>query len=127
MSIKDSFDAKAELLTALESNLILLQEVIGGFHNLVASDVIPFPRVVYQEINNGDVDYRDNKASSAAVAFQISIFCDEQTVSRQTRIAKEVDKVLKAIGYSRYDSIDLYEEDTKRHHKAMRYRKNVFF
>ncbi len=126
MSITDSFDAKAELLNALESSPLLLQEVTGGFHNKVAPKVEPFPRVVYQEIRNGDEDYADNESTSAVVAFQISIFCNQETVSKETKIAKEVDKVLKSIGYKRYDSIDLFEEDTKRHHKAMRYRKKVF-
>lgn len=127
MSITNSFDAKAELLNALESNDLLTQEVIGGIHNKVAPEVDPFPRVVYQEIRNSDDDYADNESTSAVVAFQISIFCDEETVSKETKIAKEVDKELKSIGYKRYDSIDLFEDDTKRHHKAMRYRKKVFF
>lgn len=127
MSITDSFDAKAELLNALESNSLLIREVIGGFHNKVAPEVDPFPRIVYQEIRNSDEDYSDNESTSAVVAFQISVFSDEETVSKETRIAKEIDKVLKSIGYKRYDSVDLFEEDTRRHHKAMRYRKKVFF
>ncbi|MBS4198616.1 DUF3168 domain-containing protein [Bacillus sp. FJAT-49732] len=126
MSITDSFDAKAELLRTLESNAFLSKEVTGDFHNKVASEVDPFPRIVYQEISNSDSDFADNQAASSVVAFQISIYCDEETISKETKIAKEVDKVLKSIGYKRYDSIDLFEEDTRRHHKAMRYRKKVF-
>ncbi|WP_339161811.1 hypothetical protein [Siminovitchia sp. FSL W7-1587] len=125
--ITDSFDAKAELLRAFESSDLLSREVAGGFHNKVAPEVEPFPRIVYQEIRNSDEDYADNESTSAIVAFQISIFSDEETVSKETKIAKEVDEVLKIIGYKRYDSIDLYEDDTKRHHKAMRYRKKYFF
>lgn len=127
MSITDSFDAKAELLRELGSSSLLLQEVVGGFHNKIAPEVDPFPRIVYQEIRNSDEDFADNESTSAVVAFQVSIFCDEETVSKETKIAKEVDKVLRSIGYKRYDSIDLFEDDTKRHHKAMRYRKKVFF
>lgn len=126
MSITNSFDAKAEITSALESSSLLVKEVIGGIHNLLAPDTRPFPRIVYQEINNSDSDYADNEATSAVVAFQISVFCDEQTISKMTKVAKEVDKTLKSIGYKRYDSVDLYEKDSGRSQKAMRYRKTVF-
>ncbi|GAA0434412.1 hypothetical protein GCM10008934_24820 [Virgibacillus salarius] len=126
----EAFDSKKELLTALKSSQLLIDEVVGGFHNLIAkhpnNESIPFPRIVYQEIRNDDDDFADNIPHSANVGFQVSVYCDALTVSKQTPIAKEVDKVMKSIGYSRYDSQDLYEEDTDIHHKPMRYSKKVF-
>lgn len=126
----DNFDAKSVLFKALQSDEYLATEVIGGFHNRVVNDSddepIPFPRVVYQEIRNDDTDYRDNEPTSAIVGFQISIFTDSETVSKETPIAKAVDKLIKSIGYKRYDLQDLYETDTKRYHKAMRYHKKLF-
>ena len=126
MTVTENFDAKAELLSTLRSSKVLEDEVVGGFHNLIADDVVPFPRVVYQELTNNDGDYADNKATSALVGFQVSIYCDSATISKQTLIAKEVDKVMKSIDYARYDSIDLYETETKLFHKPMRYRKKIF-
>ncbi|MBY6269320.1 tail completion protein gp17 [Parageobacillus thermoglucosidasius] len=118
-----SFDAKSELLKALKGNANLVSLCVGGFHNLKANDVTKFPRIVYAEIRNADEDFADNEAISAEVRFQISIFNTEENISSQTAIAKEVDKTMKSIGYTRYDSVDLYEEDTKVFHKAMRYQK----
>jgi Protein of unknown function (DUF3168) len=119
----DAFDAKKELLQALESNETLVSLVPGGFHNLRASDSAIFPRVIYTEIHNADDSFADNEAISADVRFQISIFNQEENISGQTLIAKEIDKTMKSLGYVRYDSIDMYEEDERIYHKAMRYQK----
>ncbi|MDQ0268875.1 hypothetical protein [Cytobacillus purgationiresistens] len=118
-----NFDAKKELLSTLEGNPLLSEWVKGGFHNLFAPDSIIYPRVIYQEIRNSDSDYADNEPQSAIVGYQISIYCDQQTISSQTKIAKEIDKTLKSIGYYRYDSQDLYEKEDNISHKVMRYEK----
>ncbi|MFC0188234.1 DUF3168 domain-containing protein [Fictibacillus aquaticus] len=121
-----SFDAKAELLQALESNEPLVELVTGGFHNIIAPSAVAFPRVVYTEIQNADDEYSDNNTISAEVAFQLSIYTKIDTQSKQTPIAKALDQVMKEAGYTRYDSTDLYEKDTQVFHKPMRYRKNTF-
>jgi hypothetical protein len=121
-----SFDAKTELSATLVNDLSLKELVTGGFHNRVASDVNAFPRVIYTELKNADDSYADNQARSSEVRFQISIFTNSNTVSKETKIAKEIDQLIKSIGYGRYDSQDLYEEADKVFHKAMRYKKNVF-
>jgi Protein of unknown function (DUF3168) len=118
-----SFDAKSELLAGLKANQALVSLCTGGFHNRKAKDVNAFPRIVYYEINNADDSFADNQAITSEVRFQISIFTNESTVSKETPIAKEVDKVMKSLGYSRYSSVDLYEEDVSVYHKAMRYQK----
>ena len=125
MSI-NNFEAKKDLLNSLEGHQPLSTLVKGGFHNLHASDSIVYPRVIYQELRNDDDDYADNHPTSAIVGFQISIFCDEQTISTQTNIAKEIDRIMKSIDYNRYDSQDLYEKENKIYHKAMRYEKKFF-
>lgn len=121
-----SFDAKTELLAGLKANSTLVSLCTGGFHNRKAPDVNAFPRIVYTEINNADDSFADNQVITSEVRFQISIFTNESTVSKETPIAKEVDKVMKSLGYSRYSSVDLYEEDVSVYHKAMRYQK-IFF
>ncbi|MED0649756.1 DUF3168 domain-containing protein [Aeribacillus pallidus] len=121
-----SFDATAELLAGLKANQTLVSLCTGGFHNRKAKDVNAFPRIVFTEINNADDSFADNKAITSEARFQISIFTNESTVSKETPIAKEVDKAMKSLGYSRYSSVSLYEEDEKVFHKAMRYQK-IFF
>ncbi|AVI46771.1 MULTISPECIES: DUF3168 domain-containing protein [Bacillus] len=118
-----SFDAKAELSAALVNDFSLKELVTGGFHNRVASDVNVYPRVIYTELKNADNSYADNQSQSSEVRFQISIFTNSNTVSQETKIAKEIDRLMKSIGYGRYDSQDLYEEADKVFHKAMRYKK----
>lgn len=124
------YDAKSELLQALESNSILVSLCLGGIHNIVA--VIPegqpeFPRIVYQELKNSDDDYADNQATSSDVRFQLSIFNTQENISKQTSIAKEIDKTMKSIGYAKYDSIDLYDTDEKVFSKPMRYQKSLYY
>lgn len=121
--IEANFDAKKELLSAFDDNQLLSIWVKGGFHNRLAPDSTAYPRVIYQEIRNSDGDFADNKPQSAIVGYQISIYCDDLTVSYETRIAKEIDKTMKSIGYWRYDSQDLFEKEDKISHKAMRYEK----
>ena len=122
----ENFDLKAELLSTLKSSEILKKQVDGGFHNLVADDVVPLPRIIYQELDNNDSDFLDNKPTGSFVRFQVSIYCNHENIGRQTTIAKEVDRLMKSIGYVRYDSIDLYEEDTGLFHKPMRYSKKLY-
>lgn len=121
-----SFDAKAELSAALINDFSLKELVAGGFHNRVASDVNAYPRIIYTELKNADDSYSDNQVQSTEVRFQISVFTNSNTVSQETKIAKEVDRLMKSIGYGRYDSQDLYEEADKVFHKAMRYKKTFF-
>ncbi|MED1742204.1 hypothetical protein P4U97_22370 [Bacillus swezeyi] len=121
-----SFDATAELSAALVNDLSLKELVTGGFHNRLASDVNAFPRVVFTELKNADDSYADNQPGSSEVRFQISIFTDSNAVSKETKVAKEIDRLMKSIGYGRYDSQDLYEEADKIFHKAMRYKKSFF-
>ncbi|MER3121676.1 DUF3168 domain-containing protein [Bacillus altitudinis] len=121
-----SFNAKKELSAALIKNDELKQLVTGGFHNLVADDVAAFPRVVFSEISDRDQEYRDNQAAASEVRFQLSIFSKADTRTHETEIAKLIDKLMKDLGYGRYDSVDLYETDTKIFHKGMRYVKTFF-
>ncbi|MGG3800461.1 tail completion protein gp17 [Metabacillus fastidiosus] len=117
-----SFDAKSELLAGLRADASLVTLCTGGFHNRKAKDVNAYPRIVYTELNNADDSFVDNQAISSEVRFQISIFTNDATVSKETPIAKEVDKTMKTLGYSRYSSVDLLE-DSQVFHKAMRYQK----
>lgn len=121
-----SFDAKKELSAALIKNDELKQLVTGGFHNLVADDVATFPRVVFSEITNKDQEYRDNQAAASEVRFQLSIFSKSDTRTHETEIAKQLDRLMKDLGYGRYHSVDLYETDTKIFHRGMRYVKTFF-
>ncbi|MCY9204358.1 tail completion protein gp17 [Bacillus atrophaeus] len=121
-----TYSPKIELTKTLTSSALLKELAPGGIHNLVANDVSAFPRVVFSEIQDADADFADNKVYSFEVRYQISIFTQASTRGNETTIAAEIDRLMREIGYSRYDSQDLYETDTKVFHKARRYRKTYF-
>ncbi|MCX2823342.1 hypothetical protein [Bacillus sp. H1F1] len=118
-----NFEAKTDLTKALTSDEKLKSLVIGGFHNRYANDVTKYPRVIITEIQNKDDGFFDNKANGSILRFQISIFCNSQTVQNETKIAKQVDNVMKNLNYTCYDSQDLFEEENEIYHKALRYSK----
>ncbi|MCY7829363.1 hypothetical protein P8879_14305 [Bacillus spizizenii] len=115
-----------ELVKTLTSSSKLNELVTGGIHNLTANDVNAFPRVVFYELKDADAGYADNEAYCFEVRFQMSIFTQASTRRFEKLIAYEIDKLMRSIGYGRYDSQALYEEDTKVYHKAMRYMKGYF-
>ncbi|MCC2526759.1 hypothetical protein LKL24_04870 [Bacillus halotolerans] len=121
-----NFEAKTELTRALISDELLKSLVTGGFHNRYSNDVTKYPRVIITEIQNKDEGFYDNKAQGSALRFQLSIFCNTQTVSNETKIAKQIDNVMKNLEYTCYDSQDLFEEENEIYHKAVRYRKSIF-
>ncbi|MGS2797942.1 tail completion protein gp17 [Bacillus velezensis] len=113
-------------MSTLNSSALLKGLASGGIHNLGANDVSAFPRVVFSEIQDADEDFADNKAYSFEVRYQISIFTQASTRGKETTIAAEIDRLMRGIGFSRYDSQDLYETDTKVFHKARRYKKTYY-
>ena len=121
-----NYDAGSELFKALRTDAELLSLAAGGFHNLVADKDAPFPRVVYSELNNRPTGHSDNNETKATVNFQVSIFTDSQTVMHEKTMTKAIDRIMKALEYSKYDSQPLYETDTKLYHKALRYEKNFY-
>lgn len=121
-----NYDAQSDLLLELENDKELVSLAAGGFHNLVAESDAEFPRVVYSELNNTPSAHADNKETKATVNFQISIFTDSQTVMHETLMTKLIDRIMKSLEYSKYDSQPLYETDTKLYHKALRYKKNFY-
>lgn len=121
-----NYEAQKELLQALQSNNDLVELVKDGFHNLVADSDADFPRVVYSELQNRYTGYADNDEIKAEVHFQISIFTNSDTIRYQNDILKLIDSTMKQLNYKKYDSIDLYEDDTKLYHKGLRYEKNFY-
>ncbi len=119
-----NYDAESELFNALRSDGKLSSLAEGGFHNLVADKDAPFPRVVYSELNNRPTKHADDQTVRATVNFQVSIFTDSETVMHQKAMTKAIDEIMESLDYGKYDSVPLYESDTKLYHKALRYEKN---
>lgn len=112
-------DIKSEVRTALLSNAALIL-LLGGerIYQLAAPRAEEFPRITFFEIDNSDSEFADDEAYAADVSLQIDVWHKEST----SAIAGEVDKTMKELGWSRTSAPDLYEQDIKVFHKAMRYR-----
>jgi hypothetical protein len=115
-------DVKTDLRTALLANAALVS-LLGGdrVYQLVAPNATEFPRITFFELNNSDSAYADNTAYMADISVQIDVWSKGST----SAIAGEVDKTMKANGWTRTSAGDFYEEDTKVFHKALRYRTQI--
>lgn len=121
-----NYDAQAELLDALKNDTEITDIAVGGFHNRVAKQDAEFPRVVYTRLNNTPTKYADGEEVKATVNFQVSVFTDAETVSKETQMVKAIDRIMKGLEYGKYDEQPLYETDTKLYHVALRYEKNYY-
>jgi hypothetical protein len=112
---------KPEVLQALESNQALVS-LLGGprIYQQVAPNPDEFPRITFFEMANFDTTFADDQAIESEIHIQIDIWSKDST----SAIAQEVDRTMKSIGFKREASADLYEDDTKIFHKAMRYSTN---
>ncbi|MFA1819005.1 hypothetical protein ACDX78_02175 [Virgibacillus oceani] len=121
-----NYEAQSELFQALTEDDELATLSKGGFHNLVAKQDSPFPRVVYSELNNVPSGHADNDETQATVNFQVSIFNNSQTIIHEKAMIKAVDRIMKSLEYGKYDQQGLYETDTELYHVALRYEKNFY-
>lgn len=117
-------DVKAQVRSALLANSDLLallgKDRFGNdpIYQLRAADPEKFPRITFFEVDNRDRDFADDRSIASLVVVQIDVWSKGST----SVIAGEVDKTMKALGFTRSSSPDFYEEETKIFHKAMRFR-----
>ncbi|ELK43995.1 phage protein [Brevibacillus agri BAB-2500] len=113
-------DIKTEVRTALLNNASLVS-LLGGqrIYQLAAPNATEYPRITFFEVTNYVAAFADDVPIMADVIVQVNIWSKDST----SAIAGEVDETMKAQGWSRTSAADLYEEDTKVYHKAVRYRR----
>lgn len=111
-------NVKPEVLTALEGNTSLVA-LLGGpyIYQLKAPEGLD-KYITLFELTNFDSAWADDTALLAEVHLQVDVWVKEASTSA---IAAEVDKTMKVLGFKRTGSADLYEDDTKIFHKALRY------
>jgi hypothetical protein len=118
---------KADVLAALKASAALLLLVATdtygnkAIYGQVALDVAAYPRVTFFELDNADSEYADDTEIASEITVQVDVWSKGST----TALAAAVDTVMKAEGFTRYYTTDLYEEDTKIYHKPLRYRKEI--
>jgi hypothetical protein len=111
-----------EVAAALRGSAELIS-LLGGEH--IYRHWVPkdkenvFPRVTFFELSNFDNHYAEDAADSSEVHYQVDIWSMDPSTAE---VGTEVDAAMKGAGFARYSGADLYEDDTKIYHKALRYR-----
>ncbi len=109
---------KPQIKNALESNDLLITLLSGPrIYQLKAPDADEFPRITFFEFDNFGSLFADDAEASSEIHIQIDIWSKEST----SAISDEIDNTMKKLDFARTSAVDLYEEDTKVFHKAMRY------
>lgn len=122
-----SLDAKKELSALLIKNNELKQTLSQVVFIILWPMMWPHsPGLYFQRLQIGIRSTETTIRQRSEVRFQLSIFSKADTRKDETEIAKEIDRLMKDLGYGRYDSVDLYETDTKIFHRGMRYVKTFF-
>ncbi|MNB67229.1 hypothetical protein D3C81_309340 [compost metagenome] len=111
-----------EVAAALRGSTNLLT-LLGGdriYRHIVPADKQDvFPRVTFFELSNFDSRYAEDQADASEIHFQVDVWSKAASTAE---LGSAVDEAMKGAGFGRYSGADLYEEDTKIYHKALRYR-----
>ena len=112
---------KESVVSALKTYTALTTLVSDRIYFHYPNDFTTLPAISYFEMSNvGDL-YADDVEIGSEIVFQIDIWSTTST----SAIALLVDIVMVAEGFTRSASIDLFEKDTKIHHKSMKYRTDI--
>lgn len=107
---------KDDVYSALTNNQALFNLVDGRIYPQTGTGV--YPCITFFEMDNFDNRYADDDPYASRILFQVDVWSKGST----TAMAQEVDKTMKSLGFTRGSSADLYEDDVKLYHKAMRYK-----
>ena len=115
-------DVKANAQTTLKASSALVT-LLGAKHIYTdhLKNATQYPRIVLFEISAPDTDYMDDTPTAYEPTIQVSIYSKTSTLA----IFVEVDKAMKAAGWTRTYGNETYEEDTGNYYRPCRY-KNKF-
>ena len=109
---------KSSVFSALLTYTALTTLVSDRIYFHHPNNFTTLPAISYFELSNiGDL-YADDIEIGSEIIMQIDIW----STTSISAIALIVDTIMVSEGFARILSIDLFEEDTKIHHKSMRYR-----
>ncbi|WP_375104644.1 DUF3168 domain-containing protein [Paenibacillus sp. RS8] len=114
-------DLIPEVVSALCGRAELIDLLGGDYiwrHDVPEDYAEQFPRITFFEMINNDNRYVEDVADASEIHFQVDVWHKAATAALGT----EVDAAMKGAGFARYSGADLFEEDTKIYHKALRYR-----
>jgi len=111
---------KTTVLTALQTASAITTIVSARIYFLYPPDFAILPSISYFELSNIGNLYADNQEIGSEIIYQI----DSWSKASLSALALAIDDVMTGIDFTRIQSIDLFENDSRIHHKSMRYKIN---
>lgn len=109
---------KSAIRTALTSDTTLTNLLGGQYvYAIKAPNADEYPRITFFEVTNFDANHADDQVYSSRMVYQVDVW----SKINPDPIAKEVDRILKSIGFARTGGADLFEDGTQIYHRALRY------
>ena len=109
---------KPTVVAALKADATLTG-LLGGqrVYFQVSPNADEYPRITYYELDNSGALFADDVEQASEIVIMVDVWSKTST----SAIAQAVDNVMTGLGFEREAAPDLYENDTKVHHKAIRY------
>lgn len=105
-----------EVLNALKNDATLITLVNRRVYWLTASSKTP-PYITLFEVTNSEVESADDEEYADDIEIQVDVWSKGSTIP----IAKQVQKVMRNLGFTHDAAPDDYDEETKIYHKPMRF------
>lgn len=108
---------KATVVSALTTATAIYTIVSNRVHFHYPPSFKTLPCISYFELNNAGLGYADNVEMASELLFRIDLWGNDSL----STLALAVDVAMKSKDFVRIGSIDLWESDTKIHHKSITY------
>ena len=77
--------------------------------------------ISYYELDNSEASEADDEEYSSNISIEIDVWCD--IPAECSKLAIEVNKKMRELGFIRTLAMDLYQDGAIKHHKTMRFEK----
>ncbi len=77
--------------------------------------------ISYYELDNSEASGADDEEYSSNIAIQVDVWCD--TFGECSKLAIEVNKKMRELGFLRTLALDMDKNGATKHHKTMRFEK----
>jgi len=112
---------KSAVLTALQTNSAMSTLYGQKFYFHFPPDFLNLPVGSYFELGNVGNLYADNQEIGSEIIFQIDLWGKTSL----TNYALGVDSAMTSLDFTRIQSIDLFETESKIFHKSLRYKIDI--
>lgn len=108
-----------EVVNALRASTAIVNLLKGAFVYWLKSSVEPAPQnyITLFEVSNNESESADDEEYANDIEIQVDIWTPGSTI----QIAKEVQKVMRQLGFTHQAMPDTYDDKIKKYHKSIRF------